>query len=222
MTMNYQLVRAPATDELCHWKYLKRYKVKGKWRYVYDTKTALNDLSKTVNSASKKITSTVSDTFDKVDKAYDKVFRNNIYATNSRNYQSKIKQVEQTKEWKDIVSRKDPEYCVKNADGTYTYKIDDYLVKKKHQTLDMLDDIANGRPVTTNDMSVDTIVACANDYLQAGFSYIAIRAKILMTAIKWHQGSYDDDVERGINTINSITKAYSDAKKEVERSTKSR
>lgn len=204
------------SDELYHWKYLKRYKENGKWRYVYDTKLLKSNVGSSINKLSQKVTSAVGVASNKMARVYDKTFTNNIYATNNWNYDEKIKQVEKTKEWQDIVARKDPEYCVLNKDGTYTYKIDDYLVKKKHQGLDMLDDIASGRPVTTNDMSVDTLVAGAQDYIEAGIAYIAVRAKILMTAMKYRQGSYKDDIDNGkskvddgIKAINKILSTYS-------------
>lgn len=34
----------PRPDELYHWKYIKRYKKNGKWRYVYDKKKLKEDL----------------------------------------------------------------------------------------------------------------------------------------------------------------------------------
>lgn len=41
-------------DELMHWKYIKKEKVKGKWRYYYDYKSLKKDVKSTLNSIGKK------------------------------------------------------------------------------------------------------------------------------------------------------------------------
>lgn len=47
-------------DELMHWKYIKREKIKGKWRYYYDYKSLKKDIKSTLNSIVKKTTKLVS------------------------------------------------------------------------------------------------------------------------------------------------------------------
>lgn len=41
-------------DELMHWKYIKKEKVKGKWRYYYDYKSLKKDVKSALNSIGKK------------------------------------------------------------------------------------------------------------------------------------------------------------------------
>lgn len=41
-------------DELMHWKYIKKEKIKGKWRYYYDYKSLKKDIKSTLNSIGKK------------------------------------------------------------------------------------------------------------------------------------------------------------------------
>lgn len=47
-------------DELMHWKYIKRKKVNGKWRYWYDVDSLKKDVKSTVNKISKKTRKIVS------------------------------------------------------------------------------------------------------------------------------------------------------------------
>lgn len=48
--MAYKAVikRKESHDELTHWKYVKREKINGKWRYYYDTKSLKNDVRDTL------------------------------------------------------------------------------------------------------------------------------------------------------------------------------
>lgn len=41
-------------DELMHWKYIKKEKVKGKWKYYYDYKSLKKDVKSTLNSIGKR------------------------------------------------------------------------------------------------------------------------------------------------------------------------
>lgn len=133
-------------------------------------------------------------------KFYNKMLNDdNIYNVHSRNYDKKIKEIEKTQEWQDIVKRKDPEYVKKNDDGTETHKIDDYLMKKKHPELDILDDVMNGRKISVNKITKDTVVAGIKDYafasVRSGVLVAGIGAKFLMEKFKFSQGSYDDEVK---------------------------
>lgn len=140
-------------------------------------------------------------TTEEVNKVYDRIFKNNKYVTNSNNYSNKIKEIQKTPEFQEIIKRGDPEYVTKNAKGETVYKVDDYLVKKKHPVLDALDDIANDRKVTLNEVDSESLVAGADDYLQMGIAYVGVRAKILSMGFKFRQGSYDGDIQEIKNNI---------------------
>ena len=60
-------------DELVHWKYVKREKVKGKWRYWYDSKSLKKDVKAVVDKVTKKINKTVESVKKKVHKYVAKV-----------------------------------------------------------------------------------------------------------------------------------------------------
>lgn len=192
-------------------KYIDKYKSKlGNWVYVYKEKA-----KNAVKAAPKKITSTLNKAYNKFNETYDKTFKNNVYTTNQWNYDSKVEKVKRTKEWQDIVKSKNPEYVKKDKNGNYVYDIDSYMVKKKHPVIDIIDDMINNRPLSINDMSVDTILAGADDYLQAGMAYVGVRAKALETAFKYRQGSYKDEqasiedtIRNGAKLVNKLAEAY--------------
>lgn len=191
-----------ADDYLVHkWKYIDKFKTKnGKWRYIYP-----NDIVKGIANKANQV-------YGKINKTYNKIFKDNIYAINSSNRKDKIAKVWQTKEWQDIVRRKDPEYVKQNKDGSYTYDIDSYILNKKHPILDMLNDVINGRNISVNNVDMSTFVASANDYIEAGLAYIGLRSTILTTAMKVRQGTYDDKLDdakkvfdTGIKVANQTT-----------------
>ena len=192
-------------------KYIDKYKSKlGNWVYVYKEKA-----KNAVKAAPKKITSTLNKAYNKFNETYDKTFKNNAYTTNQWNYDSKVEKVKRTKEWQDIVKSKNPEYVKKDKNGNYVYDIDSYMVKKKHPVIDIIDDMINNRPLSINDVSVDTILAGADDYLQAGMAYVGVRAKALETAFKYRQGSYKDEqasiedtIRNGAKLVNKLAEAY--------------
>lgn len=192
-------------------KYIDKYKSKlGNWVYVYKEKA-----KNAVKAAPKKITSTLNKAYNKFNETYDKAFKNNVYTTNQWNYDSKVEKVKKTKEWQDIVKSKNPEYVKKDKNGNYVYDIDSYMVKKKHPVIDIIDDMINNRPLSINDVSVDTILAGADDYLQAGMAYVGVRAKALETAFKYRQGSYKDEqasiedtIRNGAKLVNKLAEAY--------------
>lgn len=200
-------------------KYIDKYKSKlGNWVYVYKEKA-----KKAVKEAPKKLTSTLNKTYNKLSETYDKTFKNNIYTTNPWNYENKVKRVEQTKEWQDIVKSKNSEYVKKDKNGNYVYDIDSYLVKKKHPVIDIIDDMINNRPLSINDVSVDTILAGADDYVQAGMAYIGIRAKALEAAFKYRQGSYGDEqanieetIRNGAKIVNKLAEAYDENEESID------
>ena len=192
-------------------KYIDKYKSKlGNWVYVYKEKA-----KNAVKAAPKKITSTLNKAYNKFNETYDKTFKNNVYTTNQWNYDSKVEKVKKTKEWQDIVKSKNPEYVKKDKNGNYVYDIDSYMVKKKHPVIDIIDDMINNRPLSINDVSVDTILAGADDYLQAGMAYVGVRAKALETAFKYRQGSYKDEqasiedtIRNGAKLVNKLAEEY--------------
>ena len=57
--MQHSSINEMSEDELMHWKYIKREKIKGKWKYYYDYKSLKKDVKSTLNSISKKSTKLV-------------------------------------------------------------------------------------------------------------------------------------------------------------------
>lgn len=200
--------------ELMHWKYIKREKLpNGKWRYYYDKDALKNDSKKLFSKATDSVLNKanqsagrVNSFVDKAKAALGKWYNNasNVYDVNRYNYAEKLKQVKASKEWQDIVARKDSEYVKKNKDGSTTYLIDDYLVDKKHPVLDAIGDIMSGRKVTINKIDKDTVVAGIKDYVNTGLELGMLSVSFLTNGLtkkfKYSQGSYDEDVERLIAT----------------------
>ena len=201
-------------DEIFHWKYIKREKLpNGKWRYYYDLEELKNDAKKTVdkttdsvlgkaNEISKKLNSVV----DKAKSAINNFFDDpdNKYDISSSSYAKKVAEIKETKEWKDIVERGDKEYVKKNADGTTTYLIDDYIVDKKHPILDALGDIAAGRKVSVNEITKESTIAGLKDQamscLRTGMMAVSVMTTFLTEKFKLQQGSYDEQVETMMDT----------------------
>lgn len=173
-----------------------------------------------VNEASKGIDSIVNKAKQVINKFYDDP--NNKYDVNSGNYNKKMAQIKETKEWKAIVARSDPEYVKKNPDGTVSYNVDKYLVDKKHPLLDVIGDVAAGRNVDVNEITKESTVAGLKDwafgYLQTGALAAGVLSTVLTEKFKLSQGSYDDDIKRLTKTINEgtdYTKAILDDTKTV-------
>lgn len=165
---------------------------------------AAKDAEVAVRSGANKATKEAGKLADKVNKAVNdyiyKADKGNMYDMNSSTHDEKVKQVEQTKEWQDIVKRKDPEYVKKNKEtGEYEYLIDDYILKKKHPILDIAEDLAYGRNVDTHEITKDSASAAVKDYIKAGIHgaqmTMAVMGGILMTKFKFQQGSYDEEAE---------------------------
>ena len=192
-------------------KYIDKFKNKfGNWVYTYKEKT-----NKALKTAPKKITKTLNKVYNKANELYNKTVVDNSYVIEQWNYDKKVDRIKNTKEWKNIVRSKDPEYVKKDKDGKTYYDIDSYIVKKKHPVLDIVDDVINGRNLSVNDMSIDSIIAGADDYLQAGLAYVGLRAKVLETAFKYRQGSYGDEqadiettIRNGAKIVNKLSQAY--------------
>ena len=220
-----------------NFKYIKREWKNGRWRYWYDdvkngvktkasqaldkaaeaAKTtadkATNSLIKTAN----KIPDKANVVLDKVTGVANKVYddKNNIYDIHSQSYDEKIAKVKESKEWKDIVARNDPEYVKKDASGNTKYLIDNYIVDKKHPVLDAIEDISSGRKITTNEITKDSTVAGIKDHLfgaiTTGMLVASVVSKALTEKYKLKQGSYDDD----INNLMSAANKGSDYVKKV-------
>lgn len=152
---------------------------------VETTTTDVNNMIKKGLDAVNKIVPAVAKTINEVNK-------NNKYIVNRNNREEKIAEIEKTKEWQDIVKRQDPEYVKKDSEGNVKYLIDDYIVKKKHPELDLLDDIANGRNLTLNEVTVETFSAAAADYARTGAMVLGIVSQALLTKFKFSQGSYQE------------------------------
>lgn len=220
-------------DELMHWKYIKREKVGNKWKYYYDRDSVKADAkNKTIEAANKATDKVLSKTNDAakglntiVDKAkavINKLYDdpNNMYDVTSSSYNQKKAKIEQTDEWKDIVKRKDSEYVKKNEDGSTTYLIDDYIVKKKHPVLDVVSDIVSGRKVDINEITKESTVAglkdYANSYIRTGMLAVGVVSTFLTEKFKLQQGSYDDEIreftrtaEQGADYVKNIVDSAS-------------
>lgn len=153
--------------------------------------------------------------YKKAEKVYDDLTKDNELITNNYNYAKNIEQIKNSDEWKDIVKRKDPEYVTKDKNGNTVYKIDDYLVKKKHPVIDALDDLANGRPASFNKITKKSVVAGSNDYLKSYIQMLGIASMALTEKFKVSQGSYsdkqkqmNDTVQQGQSFLNSLLKTY--------------
>ena len=131
---------------------------------------------------------------------YDKP--SNMYDVSPSDYDSKIKQIENSQEWQDIVKRNDPEYVKTMEDGSKKYLIDDYLVKKKHPELDVIDDLGSGRKISINKMEVGSFIAGAKDYIKSAQQMIGIVAKALTEKFKLQQGTYKNEIDTSKKTVN--------------------
>lgn len=212
--------------ELMHWKYIKREKLpNGKWRYYYDKEELKKDTKALVdkfkskaksamdnaadravnraNKASSGLNTLVNRAKDAIGKFYDDV--DNMYDVTRQSYSQKLQQIKQSKEWQDIVARKDKEYIKKNSDGSETHLIDDYLVDKKHPVLDAIGDIMAGREVTINEITKDSVVAGLKDYaftgIEIGMMAVGFLTNGLVNKFKLSQGSYDEDIATMETTV---------------------
>lgn len=150
------------------------------------------------NEASKHVNGLVGKGKDIINKLYNDP--NNMYDVTKESYDQKMAQIRDSQEWKDIVARGDSEYVRKNADGTTTYLLDDYVVDKKHPLLDMIGDVAAGREVKINEITKESTVAGLKEhafgYIRTGMMVAGVAATVLTEKFKLSQGSYDDDIAR--------------------------
>lgn len=200
MSENFGLergMRKLADDELMHWKYIKKEKIKGKWRYYY-------------NNAKDYLTG-----------------KNNIYDNiNSRTYDQKRAEIENTPEWQEIVKNKDPEYTYTDMNGNLAYDIDSYMMNKKHPIVDGLVDFGMGRKITVTKQDKNTILAGVKDYVNMGkrtaMNMMTVGVGLLSIGLKNQQGSYDakkreirTKIESGKKIVNDIFDAYNKYSKKV-------
>lgn len=167
---------------------------------------ALDKLGVTVATEAPKFANKAVDkTKEVINKLYDD--KSNVFDINRYNYNDKIKKVAETDEWKAIVARQDPEYVRKNADGTTSYLIDDYVAKKKMPVIDVLDDIISERPITVNKIEKDAIVAGIKakffGTLSIGMIGVGVVTKALLARSKFQQGSYDDEIKRTVDNVSA-------------------
>ena len=155
--------------------------------------------TKVANDVGKKVMKNVNDYYEK-----------NIYETGSHNIDSKKKEIEKTAEWQKIVKEENPEYVKKNADGSKEYLIDDYLVKKKHPTLDAIDDLGNGREISVNQIDADALAAGAKDYVDTTVQMLGLVSYGLKTKFKLSQGSYKEELKAASETIENGAKYCND------------
>ena len=155
--------------------------------------------TKVANDVGKKVMKNVNDYYEK-----------NIYETGSHNIDAKKKEIEKTAEWQKIVKEENPEYVKKNADGSKEYLIDDYLVKKKHPTLDVIDDLGNGREISVNQIDADALAAGAKDYVDTAVQMLGLVSYGLKTKFKLSQGSYKEELKAASETIENGAKYCND------------
>ena len=155
--------------------------------------------TKVANDVGKKVMKNVNDYYEK-----------NIYETGSHDIDAKKKEIEKTAEWQKIVKEENPEYVKKNADGSKEYLIDDYLVKKKHPTLDVIDDLGNGREISVNQIDADALAAGAKDYVDTAVQMLGLVSYGLKTKFKLSQGSYKEELKAASETIENGAKYCND------------
>lgn len=155
--------------------------------------------TKVANDVGKKVMKNVNDYYEK-----------NIYETGSHDIDAKKKEIEKTAEWQKIVKEENPEYVKKNADGSKEYLIDDYLVKKKHPTLDVIDDFGNGREISVNQIDADALAAGAKDYVDTAVQMLGLVSYGLKTKFKLSQGSYKEELKAASETIENGAKYCND------------
>ena len=157
-----------------------------------------------------KSTKVANDVGNKVMKNVNDYYEKNIYETGSHNIDAKKKEIEKTAEWQKIVKEENPEYVKKNADGSKEYLIDDYLVKKKHPTLDVIDDLGNGREISVNQIDADALAAGAKDYVDTAVQMLGLVSYGLKTKFKLSQGSYKEELKAASETIENGAKYCND------------
>ena len=155
--------------------------------------------TKVANEVGKKVMKNVNDYYEK-----------DIYETGPHNIDAKKKEIEKTAEWQKIVKEENPEYVKKNADGSKEYLIDDYLVKKKHPTLDVIDDLGNGREISVNQIDADALAAGAKDYVDTAVQMLGLVSYGLKTKFKLSQGSYKEELKAASETIENGAKYCND------------
>ena len=248
---HYGSEQTPDSDYLQHWKYVKRERVNGKWKYWYElpngkiignkptTTIASKSATKTTTvveekAPEKKITSakdvvkkladkmidsalaTANKAPEKLNKVVDKAKEigakvyddpDNIYNITKGSYNEKIEKVKQTDEWKKIVASNDPEYVKTKSDGSKQYLIDEYVVKKKHPVLDIVSDVAADRKITVNEITRESTIAGLKENafsaITTGMMVADIAAKVLTEKFKLKQGSYDEEINAFVNTVNA-------------------
>jgi hypothetical protein len=192
-------------------KYVARIELpNGKYRYFYTLgeyaaylkDKAIERLKNFNKNKEELIAKKVNEGVKKVETTYNKIDKENKYLTDDYNYDKKIAKVKKTKEWQDIVKRKDPEYVYKNKKGETVYDVDSYLAKKKHPALDIADDVIMGRPVKINKIENEALVAGAADYGKTYITMAAIGTKFLLEKFKFSQGSYKDKKQQAVDYYN--------------------
>lgn len=221
------------SNYLAHWglkkgdkrkdhKYVARVELPdGKYRYFYTLAEYAAYLKGEAKNAwdnkEKIMEENINKGVAKLEELYNKLNKENKYMTDDYNYDRKIEQIKNTKEWQDIVKRNDPEYTRVNREtGEKTYDIDSYLAKKKHPVLDAADDAIMGRPVRLNKIEKEALTAGAADYGKTYVTMAAVGTKFLLEKFKFSQGSYKDEKQQAINYVNDNKKNITNAATQAE------
>ena len=194
---------------------------------VKDARSAVNRTAKSasdrVSGTAKAVGKKVDDTGKKAGSAINSVKKafgdDNQYVVNKKNYNQKKKEIQNTKEWQDIVKSRDKEYRRTDSKGKEYYDYDQYLVDKKHPVLDALSDFGTGRKISIRKQSAETLVAGVKDYIKMAEDTVQMVAGLsigLLTAkIKNQQGSYEDEKKQLKKQINNAKNLLSSENPQV-------
>lgn len=150
---------------------------------------AKNKLQNTANN----IKQTVNDKKTEVKKAFSS---ENMYNSNKWNYENQKQRVTDTKEWKDIVRNKDPEYTYRDSEGKTKYNYDQYLLNKKHPILDVAQDWMMGRKASINKVTPQSLAAGLKDYhtmaVNTVNNILTVGGGITIAMLMNNQGSFEE------------------------------
>ena len=139
-------------EELMHWKYIKREKVKGKWKYYYDYKSLKKDVKSTLNSVGKKSSNLVNSGKKTLSKYVNKPVKSTISKVTSG-----------TKNIVDSVKKRVFKYVAKVPTGdTYRYFYSDKAYQSYLKGKNAVDKALNKNVNTTPS---DTVKSNAKGFL---------------------------------------------------------
>lgn len=147
-------------DELMHWKYIKKEKIKGKWKYYYDYKSLKKDVKSTLNSIGKKSSKLVGSGKKSLSKYINKPIKSTIRKVTSG-----------TKNIIDSVKKRVFKYIAKVPTGdTYRYFYSDEAYQKYLKGKNAVDKALNKKlNVTPSDTAKANAKSFVSQTLFSGF-----------------------------------------------------